>query len=151
MAIKNDKGVLISYECEDLINKVLADCKEFRRLKYVYAACRMEQGVKIIFDYTYDIHCKDEMQHFEPLKEGEWFEKTTLSKLLAYLTRLNNITNHYDNIFELFNASGMTVTGFAKYIGAPLRTVQSWIYNEYMPNDYIVSLIENKMQNDKII
>ena len=99
MAIQNDRGELISFECSDIIDDVKEDLQEYRRQTKVYAACRFEKGVKIIFDYFFnDIQ---EMAMFPPLKEDEWFEKMTLAELLAYLTRLNNITNHYESITEL--------------------------------------------------
>ncbi len=124
MAIVNDAGQLIYCSCPELLENIRQDCKEFRRSKTAYAACRVQEGVKIIFDYVFDI--KDTEQTI-PLNSDEWYEKTTLGKILAYVTRLNNPTNHYENFNELFDATGMTEQAFADCVGIDnKRTIQDW-------------------------
>lgn len=149
MAIQNDRGELISFECSDIIDDVKEDLQEYRRQTKVYAACRFEKGVKIIFDYFFnDIQ---EMAMFPPLKEDEWFEKMTLAELLAYLTRLNNITNRYKSITELFNATGWTFKKFSEYFKIPQRTVEDWVYGKASCADYIVRLMNYKLLKENII
>lgn len=151
MAIINDDGLLVSYECEELLNEAIADSIEFNDLEYIYAACRVQKGVKIIFDYAYDINDSEEMQYFPPLKEDEWFEKMTFTKLISYLTRLNNVMNSYYDIKELIYASGMVVEEFADYFNIPVDTVQKWFKGILTPEEYIIKLIEYKLFKENII
>lgn len=151
MAILNNKGLYVSYECPELIEDVKRDCHEFNKRKFVYAACKKKAGVKIVFDYVYDIYDKEQMKNFPPLKENEWFEKTTLGKLLAYVTRQNNATNEYSNINELFDATGMTIKEFSDHFGIPYRTVQDWILGNRPIADYLFNLLQYYLIHEKII
>ncbi len=91
MAIINNSGILISFDCENLISEVKQDIIEFGADSAVYAVCETQQGVKIVTDYIYDITNKEEMAVAKPLiKPDEWIEKTTFNKLLNYLIRLDN-------------------------------------------------------------
>lgn len=91
MAIINNSGILISFDCENLISEVKQDIIEFGADSAVYAVCKTRQGVKIVTDYIYDITNKEEMAVAKPLiKPDEWIEKTTFNKLLNYLIRLDN-------------------------------------------------------------
>lgn len=151
MAIQNDKGEMISFECFDLIKDVEEDFKEYRRQMKVYAAYRVQQGVKIIFDYCYNINDKEEMKLFPPLKDNEWFEKMSLAELYAYLIRLNNVSNEYGSISELFYATGWTIKKFSDYFEIPSRTVQAWIYDQNPCADYVKKLINYKLVKENII
>lgn len=91
MAIINNSGILISFDCENLISEVKQDIIEFGADNAVHAVCKNRQGVKIVTDYIYDITNKEEMAVAKPLiKPDEWIEKTTFNKLLNYLIRLDN-------------------------------------------------------------
>lgn len=91
MAIINNSGILISFDCENLISEVKQDIIEFGADSAVYAVCKTRRGVKIVTDYIYDITNKEEMAVAKPLiKPDEWIEKTTFNKLLNYLIRLDN-------------------------------------------------------------
>lgn len=151
MAIQNDRGELISFECSDLINDVKEDLQEYRRQMKVYAACRLEKGVRIIFDYVYDIDDKEEMTMFPPLKEDEWFEKMTLAELFAYLIKQNNVSNHYKNISDLFFATGWTFKRFSEYFKIPQRTVEDWVYGKISCSEYTKDLINYKLVKESII
>lgn len=67
MAIENNYGIPISYECSDLINEVKNDILEFGGATEVDAACRLDAGVKVIFDYIYDKNNKDSLKIFQSL------------------------------------------------------------------------------------
>lgn len=151
MAIENDAGGLISYECSDLIADVREDISKYRRTKKVDVACRLQEGVKIIFDYVYNKNDKEEMQMFPPLKDGEWWERMSLGELLAYLIRLNNVNSEYATINELFDASGMNMTEFGKYFEIPPRTLQGWIYGVHDCPTYFLQLMQYKLKNENII
>lgn len=91
MAIINNSGISISFDCENLISEVKQDIVEFGANSTVYAVCQTRQGIKIVTDYIYDITNKEEMDVTKPLiKPDEWIEKTTFDKLLNYLIRLDN-------------------------------------------------------------
>lgn len=56
-----------------------------------------------------------------------------------------------DYIIELRDSAGMTRKEFCEYFGIPYRTVQDWeLGNRTMP-DYLLRLIEYKLQMDKKI
>lgn len=69
MAIENNYGIPISYECSDLINEVKND----------------------IFDYIYDKNNKELLKDFPKLTDDEWFERMSLNSLLNYLEILNSV------------------------------------------------------------
>lgn len=151
MSLKNADGELISFECSDLIAEVEADMLEFRRQKKIYAACRLDHGVKIIFDYVFDVHDQEEMALFPSLKSDEWFEKMSFSELYAYLVRENNITDQYASFKALFCATGWTIKRFSEYFKIPLRTVQDWIYGKRECPSYLLNLMNYKLINENIL
>lgn len=143
MAIENNAGQLISYECSNLINEVESDLKLYRRSKKISAYCSLKNGVKVITDYSLD--------DVNDAEEDEWIEKMTLAELLAYLIKLNNSDNIYSNISEIFLATGWTVKAFANYFEIPERTVQDWIYGARHCPDYLLSLMNYKLINENKI
>lgn len=151
MAILNDNDVMISFECSDLLNDIREDASLYRHSKIVYAACKVQQGVKIIFDYVYDINDLDEMKNTISLNDDEWYEKTTLRSLLSYLVRLNNPTNTYSNINELLEASGMTLKAFSEYFCIPYRTMQDWVSGRNGMPQYLFELMNYKLINEHLI
>lgn len=80
MAIENNYGIPISYECSDLINEVKNDI-----------ACRLDAGVKVIFDYIYDKNNKELLKDFPKLTDDEWFERMSLNSPLNYLEISNSV------------------------------------------------------------
>lgn len=91
MAIENNYEIPISYECSDLINEVKNDILEFGGATEVDAACRLDAGVKVIFDYIYDKNNKELLKDFPKLADDEWFERMSLNSLLNYLEILNSV------------------------------------------------------------
>lgn len=151
MSIENDLNVPISYECSDLIEDVRTDMRESRRTKKVYACCMCREGVKIIFDYIYDIHDKEMMKNYKPLSTDEWYEKMSYAELLAYLLQQNSLTNYYEDFVDLFEATGWTISDFACYFEIPERTVQDWIYGKTACSDYLIKLMNYRLVNENRI
>ena len=52
------------------------------------------------------------------------------------------------NIKELRLATGMNQTAFAKYFEIPLRTVQDWEGNRRTPPEYLVKLMQYKLEKE---
>lgn len=141
MAIENNAGQLISYECSNLINEVKFDLSLYRRSKKIWAYCKLVNGVKMITDYS--------LEPINDAENDEWIEEMTLAELMAYLIRLNNSSNLYPCITELFYATGWTVKKFSEYFGIPERTVQDWIYGVRTCPNYLISLMNYKLVNEK--
>ena len=143
MAILNSSGILISYECSDLIDEVKIDMQVFRRSKKVWAYCEIQKGVKIITEYSFD----------EPtdVEKDEWVEKMTLAELLAYLMILNNPVSYFDNFCDLFSATGWTINKFSEYFSIPERTVQDWLYSKHPCPEYLLKLMNYKLYKEGII
>ncbi len=141
MSIINNNGVCISFGCGEIIEEVLEDIDEYGWEKPVYMFCELMQGVKIVFDYSFD----DEM-----LDENQWSEKTTLRGLCAYLTRLNNLTDSYDTIRQLFCAAGLKINKFAEYFNIPALTVSEWIQKDSCPA-YVLKLLNYKLLKEHMI
>ena len=55
------------------------------------------------------------------------------------------------DIKELRKASGMTQQAFGDYFGIPLRTIQNWEGGQRKCPDYLLSLMEYKLRNEKKI
>lgn len=150
MAILNDMGQQVSFECTDLIEDVREDIRHLRRTKKVSVACRVKAGVKIVFDYALD---KDEEQRIQ-LADDEWMEAMTLGQLLAYAIRQNRLTvspGSFDSVSELFDASGMTMSSFSSYFEVPPRTMQDWIYCARPCPQYVIDLMAYKLEHEKKI
>ena len=49
---------------------------------------------------------------------------------------------------ELLEQSGMNTTDFAKYFGIPRRTVQNWKLGLSNCPDYLLDLMEYKLNNE---
>lgn len=54
--------------------------------------------------------------------------------------------NAFKNLRE---ASGMSMTEFAKYFNIPYRTIQNWEYGVRKCPEYVVELMEYKLNNEK--
>lgn len=54
-------------------------------------------------------------------------------------------------IKELRLATGMTQTAFAKYFEIPLRTVQDWEAEKRQPLEYLVKLMQYKLEKEGLI
>ena len=54
-------------------------------------------------------------------------------------------------IRELREDSGMNRAQFAEFFGIPYRTIQHWEEGTRQPPEYVVSLIEYKLLNEKIL
>ena len=53
------------------------------------------------------------------------------------------------NFKDLREHSGMTRTQFAKYFGIPYRTVQSWELGDRQCPEYLLNLMQYKLENEK--
>lgn len=150
MAILNDMGQQVSFECTELIEDVRGDIQHLRRTKKVSVACRIKAGVKIVFDYAID---KDEEKRIQ-LADDEWMEAMTLGQLLAYAIRQNRLTvspGSFDSVSELFDASGLSISAFSGTLGIPLRTVQDWIYGNRQCPGYVLDLMAYKLEHENKI
>lgn len=150
MAILNDMGQQVSFECTDLIQDVREDILHLRRAKKVSVACRVNAGVKIVFDYALD---KDEEKRIQ-LADDEWMEAMTLGQLLAYAIRQNRLTvspGSFDSVSELFDASGMPMSSFGSFFGVPPRTMQAWIYGDNPCPQYVIDLMAYKLEHENKI
>lgn len=57
----------------------------------------------------------------------------------------------YANIKDLRIKTHMNRVQFAEYLKIPYRTIQDWELNTRKCPDYIIELIEYKLQNEKLI
>ena len=55
------------------------------------------------------------------------------------------------NIKELRTASGMAQKAFAEYFGIPIDTLQNWEQGRRQCPEYLLKLIEYKLQKENII
>lgn len=55
------------------------------------------------------------------------------------------------DIKELRTTAGMTQKTFAEYFEIPKRTIEDWEAGRRQCNQYILSLIEYKLRNEKLI
>lgn len=54
------------------------------------------------------------------------------------------------NFKDLREQSGMTRPEFAKYFGIPYRTVQSWELGDRQCPEYLLNLMQYKLEKEKI-
>ena len=54
-------------------------------------------------------------------------------------------------IKELLQAAGMNTTQFAKYFDIPYRTVQSWVLGDRQCPEYLIALIQYKLEKEGLI
>lgn len=54
-------------------------------------------------------------------------------------------------IKELRTACGMTQQAFSDYFGIPKRTIEDWENNRRTPPEYVVKLIEYKLNKEGLI
>lgn len=54
-------------------------------------------------------------------------------------------------IKELRRACKMTQKAFAEYFGIPQRTIEDWDSEKHTPPEYLVKLIEYKLEKEKLI
>lgn len=56
-----------------------------------------------------------------------------------------------NKISELFLETGMTQKEFSEYLAIPLRTIENWLTGKRVPPEYLIELIEYKLQNERLI
>lgn len=56
-----------------------------------------------------------------------------------------------NKISELFLETGMTQKEFSEYLAIPLRTIENWLTGKRVPPEYLIKLIEYKLQNERLI
>lgn len=54
-------------------------------------------------------------------------------------------------IKELRLACGMTQKAFAEYFDIPRRTIEDWDSEKHSPPEYLLKLIEYKLEKEKMI
>ena len=54
-------------------------------------------------------------------------------------------------IRELIASTGMSQRAFAEILNIPLRTVENWCMGKNKCPDYVISLIEYKLKNERLI
>lgn len=89
MAFYNSQGIGISYECEELIEELKADIKEFGGDTIVAVWCKDNSGVTIYTNYDF-IEEEEPIKDTE-LKEDEYIQTMTMSALLILLEKQNEI------------------------------------------------------------
>jgi len=55
------------------------------------------------------------------------------------------------DIKKLRVLTGMTQRAFGEYLNIPISTIQDWEQSQRTPPPYVVTLIKEKLINDKII
>ena len=55
------------------------------------------------------------------------------------------------NIKEMRQQTGLSQTAFAKYFEIPLRTVQDWEQGRRQPPEYLVTLMQYKLEKEGAI
>ena len=89
MAFINQDGESISYECDDLIEELNKDIKEFGGNTVVAVWCKDVSGVTIYTNYDF-IEEKDPLREDE-IYEGEYIKPMTMTALLTLLEIQNSI------------------------------------------------------------
>lgn len=54
-------------------------------------------------------------------------------------------------IKEIRTQTGLSQSKFAKHLGIPVKTIQSWEQGLRQPPDYIINLIERVLKYEKMI
>lgn len=96
MAIQNKDGIWISYACEELIEELERDLREFGDdNEEVYVVTEYRDGVKLYKDYNFMEDPEDEwdiLGHgFENLSQNESVEIITMSALLDKYKQQNSV------------------------------------------------------------
>lgn len=86
MALTNNEGLLVSYECNDLIKELEEDMKELGDFK-AYAYYKREKGVKLYVDY--DFH--EESITGEAEHESDKYDVVDSKYLLKYFKKQNSV------------------------------------------------------------
>jgi hypothetical protein len=86
MALTNEDGLLVSYECSDLISELEADIKEFGNFK-AYAYYKRKEGVKVYTDY--DFH--EDSVEGEPDHKDDNYDVVDAKYLLKYFKKQNSV------------------------------------------------------------
>lgn len=89
MAFVNEDGVLVSFECTELIKELKEDILEFGGDKIVAVWCKEYEGVVL---YTnYDFIAQEMPIQKNELKNGEKIIPMTMSALLILLEKQNKV------------------------------------------------------------
>lgn len=56
-----------------------------------------------------------------------------------------------NKISELFLETGMTQKEFSEYLAIPLRTIENWLTGKRVPPEYLIELIEYKLEKERLI
>lgn len=56
-----------------------------------------------------------------------------------------------NRISELFLTTGMTQKEFSEYLDIPLRTIENWLTGKRVPPEYLIELIEYKLEKERLI
>lgn len=56
-----------------------------------------------------------------------------------------------NKISELFLETGMTQKEFSEYLAIPLRTIENWLTGKRVPPEYLIKLIEYKLEKERLI
>lgn len=89
MAFLNPNGIKISYECEDLIEELKADIKEFGGGTIVIVWCEDNSGCT--FYVNYDFIDEEKPINKTELKENEYLQQMTMTALLMLLEKQNEL------------------------------------------------------------
>lgn len=88
MAITNDNGHRISYDCDSLIRELESDIQEFGKDFLVDAVTKDIEGVKVYTDYNFS---EDNKMPFDDLDSTESVEIIKASDLLEIFKQQNKI------------------------------------------------------------
>lgn len=55
------------------------------------------------------------------------------------------------NIKQMRQQTGLSQTAFAKYFNIPVRTVQDWEQGKRKPPEYLVKLMQYKLEKEQVI
>lgn len=86
MALTNNEGLLVSYECSDLIKELEEDMKELGDFK-AYAYYKREKGVKLYVDYD----CHEESLSGEADHKEDNYDVVDANYLLKYFKKQNSV------------------------------------------------------------
>jgi uncharacterized protein YlbG (UPF0298 family) len=87
MAFVNQKGMQISFACQDLIDSLKDDIADFGAGVEVDVCCRERHGVILYVDYDYI----DEDDPIQKLEENDFIKRMTMGELLPLLIKQNTV------------------------------------------------------------
>lgn len=91
MAIQNDKGLLVSFNCDEIIPELISDIMEFGDSLKVYAVKKNVYGVDTYTNYTFYEEDIDKVKREFGVTDDEELVIIAAKELLSIMEKQNSI------------------------------------------------------------